>query len=232
MSKITCFQHIDCEGPGTLLNTLQSKNIQVEILKTYKGDAVPDSLGDGLVVLGGPMGVYEEKKYPWMTAELNAIRASLEHGRPVLGICLGSQMIAHAAGAQVYRGAIPEVGWYPIQLTPEGRLNSLLQGIPQEFNAFHWHGDTFTLPPNAVRLAGSHYYPHQIYRIGQNAFGFQCHLEVTEEMVKSWSSFYAKEFTPQGGPIRPERVENQMAENIKQLEAIAEKVFTRFAALL
>lgn len=232
MSKVTCFQHIDCEGPGTLQNAFKSKNIKVEIVKTYKGDAVPQNLGDGLIVLGGPMGVYEEKKFPWMTSELNVIREFLKKGKPILGICLGSQMLAHAAGAQVFRGAIPEVGWYPIQLAPEGHFNSLFLGLPPEFNVFHWHGDTFTLPSNAVRLAGSHYYPNQIYQIGQNAFGFQCHLEVTEEMVKSWAALYAKELTPQGGPVRPERIEKNLAENSRQLEGIAEKVFTRFAALL
>src|SRR5665213_4041521 len=232
MSKVTCFQHIDCEGPGTLFNVLKSRNIRIETIKTYKGDAVAENLGDGLIVLGGPMGVYEEKKFPWMTLELNAIREFLKKGKPILGICLGSQMLAYAAGAQVFRGAIPEVGWYPIQLTPEGHFDSLFLGFPPEFNAFHWHGDTFTLPPQAIRLAGSHYYPNQIFKVGQNAFGFQCHLEVTEEMVKSWAALYAKELTPQGGPVRPERISDHLSENIHQLEGLAEKVFARFAALL
>ncbi len=232
MPHVTCLQHIDCEGPGSLLDILKSKKVDVQILKPFKGDSIPDHLGDGLIVLGGPMGVYEENKFPWMTNELDAIRKCLDQNLPVLGICLGSQMLAHAAGAQVFRGALPEVGWYPVTLTPEGHYDNLLLGLPPEFEAFHWHGDTFTLPSNAVRLAGSDYYPHQIFKVGRNAYGFQCHLEVTEEMVNSWASIYAKELTPQGGPIRPERIENQLSSNAKALEIISGKVFARWAALL
>ncbi|HEY5037798.1 MAG TPA: type 1 glutamine amidotransferase, partial [bacterium] len=157
MPSVTCFQHIDCEGPGLLQEILKSKKIKLNILKPFKGDPIPNYFGEGLIVLGGPQGVYEEKQYPWMTAELDAIRECLSLSLPVLGICLGSQMLAHAAGGQVFRGALPEVGWYPISTTPEGRLDQLLLGIPSPFEAFHWHGDTFTLPKNSVRLAGSDY---------------------------------------------------------------------------
>ncbi len=231
MPRVTCFQHIDCEGPGTLGTILKSRNVELQILKPFKGDVIPEKLGDGLVVLGGPMGVYEENQFPWMTAELNAIRKCLSENIPVLGICLGSQMLAHAAGAQVFRGAVPEVGWYPVSLTPEGRLDSLFLGIPPEFESFHWHGDTFTLPPNSIRLAGSATTPNQIYKVGGNAYGFQCHLEVTEKMINSWVSIYAKELTPQGGPILPSRIENQLSQNAEALGKISEKVFSRFAAL-
>jgi GMP synthase-like glutamine amidotransferase len=232
MPQATCFQHIDCEGPGTLLEVLKEKRVKLDILKPFQGDPIPEHLGDGLIVLGGPMGVYEENQFPWMTLELDAIRKCLASSRPVLGICLGSQMLAHAAGAQVFRGALPEVGWYPIEMTAQGRLDPLLMGLPGQFEAFHWHGDTFTLPPGAGRLASSHYYPNQVFKIGSNSYGFQCHLEVTGEMVKSWASIYAKELTPQGGPNRPERIEDHLSENARSLRAIGEKVFGRFAALL
>lgn len=232
MPHITCFQHIDCEGPGSLLDVLKTKEVRLDILKPFQGQPVPDHLGDGLIVLGGPMGVYEEKQFPWMTGELNAIRKCLEESIPVLGICLGSQMLAHAAGGQVFRGSQPEVGWYPITLTESGKLDPLLLGLPEQFNAFHWHGDTFTLPEGAQRLAGSALYPNQLFKVGSNAYGFQCHLEVTEEMVKSWAAIYAKELTPQGGPNRPERIWEGLSENARALRLAAEKVFTRFAALL
>jgi len=230
--RVTCFQHIDCEGPGSLLEIFKSKEVQVDLLKPFRGEPIPVHLGDGLVILGGPMGVYEEKKFPWMTGELDAIRKCLDASIPVLGICLGSQMLAYAAGAQVFRGALPEVGWFPVAFTPEGHLDPLFLGLPAEFNAFHWHGDTFTLPPNSVRLASSAYYPNQVFKVGRNAYGFQCHLEVTVEMVKSWASLYAKELTPQGGPNRPERIEDHLLENAKTLGTLSEKVFTRWAALL
>lgn len=232
MPRVTILQHIDCEGPGSLLGFLRAKEVAGQALKPFKGDPLPENIGDGLIVLGGPMGVYEEKKFPWMTAELDAIRRCLERSIPVLGICLGSQMLARAAGGQVFRGALPEVGWYPVTLTPEGRLDPLLLGLPLEFEAFHWHGDTFTLPSDAVRLAGSAYYPNQIFKVGRNAYGLQCHLEVTEEMVRDWQALYAKELTPQGGPIRPEQLERGLTDNARELGILAEKVFSRFAALL
>jgi GMP synthase (glutamine-hydrolysing) len=231
MARVTCFQHIDCEGPGLLLDILKSKKIDLEIIKAYKGDSVPETLGDGLIVLGGPMGVYDQGNYPWLKLELHAIRKCLELSLPLLGICLGSQMLASVAGAQVYRGALPEVGWYPVSLTEEGRLDPLLLGLPPEFMAFHWHGDTFTLPPDAVRLARSSYYPEQVFKVGKNAYGFQCHLETTEEMIKSWASVYAKELTPLG-PIHLHQIESRLHENSVELKNVAEKVFSRFAALL
>jgi GMP synthase (glutamine-hydrolysing) len=232
MPRVTCFQHIDCEGPGSLGDFFHSQQIHLDILKPFQGDPVSSHLGDGLVVLGGPMGVYEEKQYPWMTEELKAIRQCLKASIPVLGICLGSQMLAQAAGGRVFKGPQAEVGWFPITLTPEGKQDPLLRDLPPEFNAFHWHGDTFTLPEKALRLAESSLYPHQVFRIGSNAYGFQCHLEVTEEMVRDWVVQYAKELTPQGGSIRPEPIEKKLSENVKSLRVIAEKVFTRFASLL
>ena len=101
-------------------------------------------------------------------------------------------------------GPVQEVGWHPIALTEQGRLDPLLMGLPDQFNAFHWHGDTFTLPAYAQRLAESASYPNQVFRVGSNAYGFQCHLEITEEMIREWMSVYAGELTPRGGPIAPE----------------------------
>lgn len=232
MSHVTCFQHIDCEGPGTFKEILASKGVELRIMKPFQGEPLPRSIGDGLVVLGGPQGVYERAQHPWMEGELAVIVACLKGGLPVLGVCLGAQMLAHAAGGQVYRGALPEVGWYPVTLTPEGRKDPLLLGLSPVFRAFHWHGDSFTLPPGAARLAASDWYPNQAFRIGTNAYGLQFHLEVTEGMVEDWSRLYSKEFTPQGGPIRPERVVDGLRTNAGTLAGVAERVFTRFAALL
>jgi len=232
MPTITCFQHVDNEGPGTLLEVLNSKQVDLRISKPFKGEAIPEFLGDGLIVLGGPMGVYERARYPWMEEELKAIRFCLDRSIPVLGICLGSQMLAHAAGAQVYRGALPEVGWYPLHLTPKGSSDPLLLGLPVNFEVFHWHNDTFTLPPNANLLGESEWYPHQIFKVGLNAYGFQCHLEITEEMARDWGHTGSKDLTPQGGPTRPERIYEGLGDKSVELKRLAEKVFTRFCALL
>lgn len=232
MPRVTCFQHIDNEGPGSLLDVLRSKQVEVDIVKPFQGEPVPERLGDGLIVLGGPQGVYERGRYIWLERELDAIRKCLDSSLPVLGICLGAQMLSHAAGGQVFRGALPEVGWFPVKLTTEGKLDPLLLGTPEIFEAFHWHGDTFDLPEGAIRLAGSEWYPNQMFKLGQNAYGFQCHLEVTEGIVKSWAVLNSQSLTPQGGPIRPERLTGGLPDKARALEGIAAKVFTKFAALL
>lgn len=207
--------------------------MDLSVLKPFAGDPIPEDLGDGLVVLGGPMGVYEEARYPWMTAELATIRKCLDRSLPVLGICLGSQMLAHAAGGKVTKGeAGQEVGWFPITVTPEGHRDVLLQGPGPTFEVFHWHGDTFTLPERAELLAGSAKYPHQVFKIGRNAYGFQCHLEVTEPMVREWMKVYAKELSTNGGPLDPGPIEEGLTEKARALQVLAEKVFIRFAALL
>ncbi len=232
MTTVTCFQHIDCEGPGSLERILHAHEIKLQILKPFKGDPVPEVLGDGLVVLGGPMAVYEEDKFPWMTPELAAIRRCLETRLPVLGICLGAQMLAHAGGGRVYKGPQPEVGWFPITLTKDGRLDNLFLGLEETLMAFHWHGDTFSLGPGAARLAQSAITPNQAFRLGVNAYGFQFHLETTEEMVREWERVYASEMAPQGGSIQPEAIEKNLAANAQALRETADKVFTRWAALI
>jgi len=233
MPKVTCFQHIDCEGPGSLSDILRERSVDLTVLRPFAGDPIPEDLGDGLLVLGGPMGVYEEARYPWMTQELSAIRKCLDRSVPVLGICLGSQMLAHAAGGKVFKGeAGQEVGWFPIAVTPEGHRNVLLQGLGPSLEVFHWHGDTFTLPEGAERLAGSAKYPNQAFKIGRNAYGFQCHLEVTEPMVREWMRVYAKELAPNGGPLDPGPIEKGLAEKAAFLLPVARQVFTRFGATL
>ncbi len=231
MSHVTCFQHIDCEGPGSVLEILKNKNIALKVVKPFRGENIPEKIGDGLIVLGGPMGVYEQNEYSWMNLEISAIQECLKKQIPVLGICLGAQMLAHAAGGTVYKGIQPEVGWYPIRLSNEGRWDPLLLGLPEEVMAFHWHGDTFSLPLDAVRLAGSSNYPNQLFKLGNNAYGFQCHLETTEEMIKEWVLVYEKELEPKGSlPRQP--IEKNLQANASNLRNTAETVFSRFAALL
>ncbi len=232
MAKITCIQHIECEGPGTLGEILRSKGVEIVTVQPAKGEPIPEHLGDGLVVLGGPMGAYEETQHPWLVAELAALEKALESRLPILGICLGSQLLAKAAGAQVFRGAQPEVGWHPIYLTPEGSKDPLLMGLPPEMTVFHWHGDTYTLPPKAERLAWSDLSRIQAYRVGSNAYGFQFHLEVTKDMARDWMQKYARELTYQGGVIQPERITNGLDANIGRMRAWADATFGRFAALL
>jgi len=231
MPQITCFQHIACEGLGTLGETLAAKGVEVRIVNPCKDEPVPDHLGHGLVILGGPMGAYEEAVNPWMVNEFTAIQRALDARIPILGICLGSQLLAKAAGSQVFRGAQPEVGWAKVRLTPNGLKDPLFEGVPEDFTAFHWHGDTFTLPKGAERLAESDLYRNQAFRLEKNAYGLQFHLEVTREMAQDGMQQDAREWTHQGGGIQPERITDRLDENITALRRIADKAYGNFISL-
>ena len=146
---------------------------------------------DALVVLGGPVGVYEREAYPWLDDSLRLLRDALRRDVPILGICLGAQLVAHVLGSQVFpgrtHGLVKEIGWFTVELTPRGRVDPGLHGFDEHAPVFHWHGDTYTLPEGAWHLAGSQRYPQQAFRWGRWVYGLQFHMEVTEEMVAAWT---------------------------------------------
>ena len=188
--SVLILKNVETEGPGTVEEYLKASGLHYSILEP--GD-VPSSALDGagaLVVLGGPMGVYEAEEYPHMGAAMKLMGEALKKDIPLLGICLGAQMLAHVLGAKVYKGAQgQEIGWYDITLTPEGMNDPALAayaGGGGGARVFHWHGDTFDIPGGAVRLAGSSMYDAQAFRYGTRAYGLQFHLEVTEGMVADW----------------------------------------------
>ncbi len=193
---IAILKHVPEEGPGSLERYLIERSLPYRIFETLKGDA-PSSL-DGItrvILLGGPMGVYERDRYPHLRCSLRLIEGALRAEIPILGICLGSQLLAHALGGRVYKGHGEEIGWRDIELTQEGledpalralALNPLNGAVDRAFTVFHWHGDTFDLPKGAVHLARSASYPHQAFRYGKGAYAFQFHVEVTEVMIRQW----------------------------------------------
>lgn len=138
---------------------------------------------DFLLILGGPMSVNEEERFPWLIVEKEFVRAAIESGIPVLGICLGAQMIAHAMGARVFPNAEKEIGWFPIYAV--GSEDSSVFPFPARQMAFHWHSETFDLPPGAVRLARSEGCENQAFQLGDSVIGLQCHLEATPQTVKA-----------------------------------------------
>ncbi|MGH9785594.1 MAG: type 1 glutamine amidotransferase, partial [Terriglobia bacterium] len=179
------FRHVDHEHIGTLAHVLTAMGIAVRYVDVFRGEAVPDDLVGslGLIAMGGPMGVYEADRYPFLRDEQRLIRQAAEAGIPVLGICLGAQLIAAALGARVYPGPHKEIGWYPVEVTPQDDFTAAL---PSRFTAFHWHGDTFDLPPGATRLFRSDLYENQGFRWGRNVLAIQFHLEITAAMVDEW----------------------------------------------
>ncbi len=190
--SVLAIQHVGCEPMGLIEEILEEYRIGHLTIRPYLGEPVPQThFGiDLLILMGGPMNVYEHTAHPWLLDEDILIRNCLKERTPILGICLGSQLIAKAADAEVRTGHAKEIGWRPIQLTPEAQADPVFAGMEEEFPVFHWHGDTFDLPEGAVRLAGSEMYPNQAYRLGDNAYAFQFHVEVTQPMVRAWCAEY------------------------------------------
>jgi GMP synthase (glutamine-hydrolysing) len=195
-------QHADAEAPGLLGPALEAAGFVLRTVRPDRGEAVPGAASEfaGLLLMGGPMGVYERGRFPHLRNEIDLVREALDREVPVLGICLGSQILAAAAGARVHRGPAKEIGWAPIRLRPAGAADPVLGLIPDGAFVFHWHGDTFELPSGAVLLASSDLYAHQAFRLGRAAYGLQFHPEVTEEMVREFAASGRVELEAERGP--------------------------------
>ena len=180
-------QHAPHEHPAAVRRALESQGIGSHWLHPYLGEAYPHASElAGLISLGGPMGANDEQDHPWVREEIRLLRECVDAGLPVAGICLGGQMLARALGGRVERNETHEVGWFPIEVTEEGRQDPLLGAAGSNPTVYHWHGDTFHLPPGAVLLARSKACPRQAYRIGENAYGFQFHPEADHQLVGEW----------------------------------------------
>src|SRR5882724_8771122 len=181
MRRMVVIQHEPGEGPGALAPLLG----EFDLVRTFAGDAVPSEAG-ALVVLGGGMGVRDRQRLPHLREEIALLQKCVEQDRPVLGICLGSQLLAAALGASVEQAPVKEIGFYRVRLAPAASEDALLAGAPDDFVAFHWHGDAFSLPPGAVPLAGSTMTPLQAFRYGSNAWGAQFHPEMNDELLRAF----------------------------------------------
>lgn len=197
MSEFLVLQHISCEGLGTIEPAMSRRGIGHRYVRLFDGEPVPRDIEQysGLIILGGPMNVYEVDKYPYLKDEDVLIKRAMDRGLPMLGICLGSQLIAKASNAKVRKGAKKEIGWHDLNLTPDGMEDAVFKGFPDKLTVFQWHGDTFDIPEGATRIASSALFPNQAYRIGYKVYGLQFHLEVTEEIIKQWVSEYKDELS-------------------------------------
>lgn len=194
--RIEWFQHADFEDLGCIAPWLAARGYRAERRRLY-ADERPGAVGDSeaLIVMGGPMNIYEHERHPWLMAEKAAIRAAIDAGKPVLGICLGAQLLADVLGGPVTRNAESEIGWFDVTLTAEGRADSNFAGLPAHFTAFHWHGDTYALPRGARQLAVSKACAQQAFSWGGGrVLGLQFHLEVTRANAEEW--FRHERITP------------------------------------
>ncbi len=192
--NIHCFQHVPFEGLGNIEGWIAGRGHSLSRTLFFQGEKPPriDDI-DWLIVMGGPMGVYEKNKHPWLAGEIDFIEAAIKKGKRVLGICLGAQLIAAALGAKVYPNKYKEIGWFPITLTPEGKDSRLLRGLPAEILVYHWHGDTFDLPPGAIHLAESAACRHQAFSFGERVLALQFHLDVGKDNIEEWTRHGQKE---------------------------------------
>lgn len=183
--NIHYFQHIPFEGLGSIQQWTESHDHTLSVTQFFRDDAFPKIEDiDWLIVMGGPMGVYDENIFPWLVKEKEFISEAIRQNKKVLGICLGAQLIASALGAKVYPNAQKEIGWFPVRVTPDGKSSSFFKNIPQQFTAFHWHGDTFDLPEGARLLAESEACKHQAFSFDNHVLGLQFHLEVERNSVE------------------------------------------------
>ncbi len=181
-------KHIDSEGPGLIERWLKEYGIPHDVLNLW---AVPLPKIDDLshiVLLGGPMNVYEEEEYPFLKEEDLFIREAIRRGKRLLGICLGAQLIAKSLEAKVSKACRKEIGWYNVSLTRLGVRDPLFSGFPKTFPVFQWHEDTFETPEGADLIVTSDPVPNQGFRFGKDVYGLQFHLEVTPEMIKEWTT--------------------------------------------
>lgn len=179
--RVHVLQHVPFEGPGRIGDWLEARGARVGWTRLFAGDPLPAPDGiDLLVAMGGPMSANDEATLPWLKDEKRLIREVIVRDLPVLGVCLGAQLIASALGARVYRSPVAEIGWFPVRgvATPDWAFR-----FPPEFPAFHWHGETFDLPDGAVRLARSDACEHQAFQVKRHVIGLQFHLETTVEGV-------------------------------------------------
>jgi GMP synthase-like glutamine amidotransferase len=226
---VLAFRHAPLEGIGTIAAALARHGVACRLGGRALAGAglqsrlLPDT--SGLILMGGPMSANDD--LPWIPHEIAAIQEAVRRGIPVLGVCLGSQLIARALGARVYRNPQKEIGWFPLHWTPAASTDPLFHGFSGPETVFQWHGETFDLPPGAEHLAYSAACRHQAFRVGGNVYGIQFHLEVTSQIVADWLRQDAA-----CGDLREATAAVDPHAHALRLAAVAATVFDRWCRLL
>ena len=233
MPNCLVVQHVAPESAFAIDEALLAAGVTVDTRRVFDGDDIPpDTAGlDGVVVMGGPMSVNSSKGFPSRDAEVSLLADALRSGIPTLGVCLGAQLLAVAAGGAVAPNAHgPEIGWAPIRLAPACTDDPLLAGLPPTLTVLHWHGESFTVPPGGRLLVSGTSYPNQAFRIGDMAWGVQFHLEVTAEAVEGFLRAFAADTA--GVPGGAEAVRGATPAALAALAPARDLVCTRFAGLV
>ncbi|HEX3043150.1 MAG TPA: type 1 glutamine amidotransferase [Bacillota bacterium] len=223
--KILVCKHAPAEGMGYFEELFAKRGINYEYQEVYQ-DSRPRPLEDyqGLILMGGPMNVDQIAEYPFLKLDYDYIATGLKLGMPMLGFCLGGQLLARGLGAEVRRNPQPELGWYDVELVaPENP--GIFKGFPHRFKVFQWHGDTFAIPSGAIHLAKSILCKNQAFSWGQNVFGLQFHLEVTATMINDWLT---DETTLKEWGFTPDPVKQDTTKYIQEAANLCERLFENF----
>jgi GMP synthase (glutamine-hydrolysing) len=229
MEEIVVFQHHPFEDLGFFAEILEKHKADYRVVRLFHGEMPTEDWEHlrALIVLGGPMSACQEDDYPFLRWEKTIIRAAMDESVPILGICLGAQLIAAALGTSVFRGRVREIGWSPISITPHGQVDSLLGYLPENATVFQWHGDGFDLPSGAIRLASSVYYENQAFRLGKTIYGLQFHLEVTPRMIERWIDERSKDLA-QAPYVSPEKIRSDTQNYVPTSKYYGERFLSEF----
>lgn len=229
MKPVAIFRHAPTEGPGYLATFLDSREIPWRLIRIDAGDPLPVHWGDfsGLVFMGGPMSVNDD--LPWISPVLALIRGAVKDDVPVLGHCLGGQLMSKALGGQVTRNPVKEIGWGTLHTLPDTEATCWF-GTDKGFEGFHWHGETFSLPTGAMRMLSSDYCDNQAFLLGPH-LGFQCHVEMTAEMVRAWCEIGTSEIADaiaSPGVQAVETILHDVESRVAALNRVAEKIYAEW----
>jgi GMP synthase-like glutamine amidotransferase len=228
MQPILIVTHVDHEGPGYFAQVLERNAIPYRVVSIGRGDALPEHPNDysGLVFMGGPMSVNDP--LPWIQQELRLIRNAVDAAIPVLGHCLGGQLISKALGGIVTRNRVREIGWFDVEQTSPRTAPEWFADLPASFSVFHWHGETFSLPNGATSLLRNQNCEQQAFVVG-NTLALQCHIEMTEAMVQQWVASAPEEFThPSGAVQNSAEITHDLKARVAELHRIADIIYTRW----
>ncbi|MDP2154097.1 MAG: type 1 glutamine amidotransferase [Methylotenera sp.] len=229
MKPVVIFRHFSCEGPGYFSEFLDEQEIPWCLIKVDERDAIPTLIDaySGMVLMGGPMSVNDD--LPWIAPVLDLIRQAVDADVPVLGHCLGAQLMSKALGAEVTKNAIKEIGWGEVKVSQNNTAQHWF-GELESFNAFHWHGETFSLPTGAKHLLASPFCENQAYAIGKH-LALQCHIEMTADMVSEWCIVGADEIASAlDSPAvqQPEVIQQTLPLHCFFLNKVANQVYTQW----
>jgi GMP synthase-like glutamine amidotransferase len=233
MSSCLVIQHVEPEKPYKISDALYRAGADVSVCETFSGQTPPPSLDrfDGLVVMGGPMSATNDEGFLTRKAEIDLLAEALDRRIPALGVCLGAQLLALAGGGEVTKGpAGPEIGWGTVQLNEAAASDALLEGLPSELEVLHWHGETFSLPPDAVNLATSAAYTRQAFRCGLSAWGLQFHIEIDTQAVEAFlNSFGTDAFA---ADTTPDAIRADTSRALARLRPHQNQILDRFASMV